>query len=254
MNSENKPIQIAQTKSSFTLSVPLAIIIAGALIAAAVYLGGSKASNQQATTKQQAGNTPAAAQQPSQPTIGDLRPITTEDHIRGATNAKVTVLEYVDLECPFCKSFHPTLQKLLSEYPNDIRWVYRHSPLTQLHSKAPKEAEATECANELGGTDKFWAYVDRVFAVTPSNDNLDPSELPKIAEYVGLNRTQFESCLLSGKYAKHVEEDTADAQVAGLSGTPYSVIIAANDEKFPFEGAQPYAALKQVVEQALKAK
>lgn len=248
--------QSSTPSKSSVLGVPVAIVIAGALIAAALYFSGGKATTQQVASGQQGAN-PSAAQpaaQPPQPTIGEVRPVADKDHIRGPANAKVTLIEYSDTECPFCKRFHPTMQQLLKEYPNDVRWVYRHFPLDALHSKARKESEATECAGELGGNDKFWAYLDRLFEVTPSNDGLDPAELPKIAEAVDLNRTQFEQCLSSGKYAQHVQEDLDDAQAAGGQGTPYTVVIAANGQKFPLSGAQPYSAVKQLMEQALKSK
>lgn len=247
--------QNPSSKSS-SFGVPTAIVIAGGLIAAALYFGGGKAPAQQVASGQQAANPQAAqpAAQPPAPAIGEIRPVTDKDHILGPANAKVTLVEYSDLECPFCKKFHPTMQQLLKEYPNDVRWVYRHFPLDAIHSKARKEAEATECAGELGGNDKFWAYMDKLFEVTPSNNGLDPAELPKIAEAVGLNRAQFEACLTSGKYAAHIQEDLDDAQAAGGQGTPYTVVIAASGQKFPLSGAQPYSAVKQLVEQALKSK
>ncbi len=169
-----EPATQPSAPKSSALGVPIAIVVAGGLIAVAVYFGSGKAPAQQAAPGQQ-GENPQAAAQPPQPTIGNFRPVTDQDHIRGAANAKVTVLEYSDFECPFCKSFHPTLQKLLNEYPNDVRWVYRHSPLVQLHSKAPKEAEATECAGEQG---KFWEMTDKIFEVTPSNNGLNLADLP----------------------------------------------------------------------------
>lgn len=237
------------TPKSFALNVPVAIVIAGALIAAAVYFGTGKSPDMTTGAGQKTETVPAAGQ-----AVGQVRAVTDSDHILGAKHATVTVIEYSDLECPFCKRFHPTMQQLLREYPNDVRWVYRHFPLDAIHSKARKEAEATECAAELGGNEKFWAYVDRLFAVTPSNNNLDEGELPKIAEFVGINRTEFETCLRSGKYAQHVADDLADAQAAGARGTPYSVIMGADGQKLPLSGAQPYEAVKQLVEQALKSK
>lgn len=245
--------QTSSSKSS-SFGIPAAIVIAGGLIAAALYFSGGKAPVQQVASGQQAANPQVVqpAAQPPQPTIGSFRPVTDQDHIRGSKNAKVTVIGYSDLECPFCKKFHPTMQQLLTEFPNDVRWVYRHAPLTQLHSKAPKEAEATECAGEQG---KFWEMTDKIFEVTPANNGLDPVELPRLAQQVGVaNMPQFQSCLDSGKYAKHVEDDLADAQIAGMQGTPYSVVVAASGEKFPLSGAQPYSAVKQLVEQALKSK
>lgn len=248
MTDETSP-QLTPTPKTFSFNVPIAIVIAGALIAVAVYFGGAKGPNTVSTQK-----TDTAPGQAAQKAVGQVRAVTNSDHIRGPKNAKVTVIEYSDLECPFCKRFHATMQQLLKEYPNDVRWVYRHFPLDALHAKARREAEATECAGELGGSDKFWAYTDRLFEVTPSNNNLDEGELPKIAEFVGINRTKFESCLVSGKYAQHVADDVADAQAAGGRGTPYSVIMGADGQKLPLSGAQPYEAVKQLVEQALKSK
>lgn len=234
--------------------VPVAIVMAGALIAAALYFSGGASSSLSTKVAEtdNSGNTAggaAAAAPPAQPPAGEVREVTADDHIRGAAGAKVTVVEYSDLECPFCKLFHPTMQQLLSEYPNDVRWVYRHAPLAQLHSKAAKQAEALECAGEQG---KFWEMTDKIFEVTPSNDGLDMSTLPSLAKAVGVaNIQQFQSCLDSGKYAQHVQDDLTDAQNAGMRGTPYSVVLAPNGEKFPINGAQPYASVKQVIDKTL---
>jgi len=107
-----------------------------------------------------------------------------------------------------------------------IAWVFRQFPLVQLHSKAPKEAEATECAAELGGNDKFWQYLDKLFATTPSNDKIDLAVLPKIAKDLGLDTKSFEACLASGKYTAKVAESVAEANAAGGQGTPFPVIIS----------------------------
>ncbi len=139
----------------------------------------------------------------------------------------------------------------MNEYQGKAAWVYRHFPLDSLHSKARKEAEATECANELGGNEKFWAYLDRLFEITPANNGLSAEELPKIAQFVGLDKTKFEQCLQSGKYAAHVAEDLADATKSGGQGTPYTVVIAQNGKKFVVSGAQPYAAVKSIIDIAL---
>ena len=180
-----------------------------------------------------------------------LAAVTDKDWIKGKKDAKISIVEFSDTECPFCKSFHPTLQRLLQEYPNDVNWVYRHFPLTSLHSKAPKEAEATECAGELAGNDGFWKYLDRLFEITPSNDGLDLAQLPQIAEDVGLNRKKFEECLNSGKYASKIQEQIQAAQAAGGQGTPYSVVVAGG-QKIPVSGAVPLAQLKTIVDSALQ--
>ena len=186
------------------------------------------------------------APQPS----GEIRlaAITKEDHVKGNRKAKVSVVEFSDTECPFCKRFHPTMQRLIEEYPDDVNWVYRHFPLDSLHQKARREAEATECA---GDQDKFWEYIDRLFEVTPSNDGLLDSQLPQIAGDVGLNVDKFQKCLDSGKFTDHVANDLADAQAAGGNGTPYSVVVV-GDQKIPVSGAVPYEQLKTIIDSALQ--
>ena len=203
---------------------------------------------------QAAGNAAAQANQPTAaPSSADfIRPVTPRDHIRGSPDAPVKIVEFGDTECPMCKRFHPTLQRIVQEYPGKVAWVFRHFPIDDIHPKARKEAEATECANELGGNEKFWAYLDRLYAITPSNDRRDPAELPRIAEHIGLSRAQFESCLQSGRHAQRVEADVADALAAGATGTPYTVVIAPNGRLFAILGAQPYATVKLVVDIALQ--
>src|SRR3989344_5830639 len=200
-----------------TLTIPIAIIIAGVLIAGAVYLGTSKDTQTTAVNNQQ-------AQQAPQQTgdLDQMATISAGDHVRGNPDAPVKIVEYSDTECPFCKRFHSTMQEVMSEYGKDgkVAWVYRHFPLDQLHSKARKEAVALECANEQGGNDKFWSYADRLYEVTPANNGLDPAELPKIAQYVGLDVTKFNTCLASGKFDQHIEADVQNATATGGNGTP----------------------------------
>ena len=227
-------------------AIPISIIVAGALIGGGLSYGlanlGGIASV--APPSQQGGDTGTGGS--ASPIT--LREVTKEDHVRGDFNAPLTLVEYSDTECPFCKRFHPTMKQLLDEYPGKVRWVYRHFPLTQIHSKAPKEAEATECAGEQG---KFWEYIDRLFEVTPANNGLDPAELPKIAQFVGLDVSKFTNCLEGGRYAKKVEADTQDAINSGAQGTPYSVMIDGKGETTPVSGAVPYENLKSLIESKL---
>jgi len=193
----------------------------------------------------------AGVPSPTAPTTIQLATITSKDWVRGNRSAKVAVVEFSDLECPFCKRFHSTMKQLMAAYPNDVQWVYRHFPLDSLHSKARKEAEATECAGELAGNDGFWKYIDRVFEITPSNNGLDPAQLPQIAQDIGLNRTKFQTCLDSGKYASTVQQSIDQAVAAGAQGTPYSVVVA-GVEKIPVSGAVPYEQLKVVINSLVK--
>lgn len=230
----------------FTLSTPVAIVIAGAFMAVALYFGsqGTPSSGgiqQQPVVQQPAGD------------LEQMNAIATTDHIRGNPNASVKIVEYSDTECPFCKRFHETLKQVVDSNSN-VAWVYRHFPLDQLHKKARKEAVATECANELGGNDAFWKYLDRLFAITPANDGLDLAELPKIAQYVGLDVAKFNECLGSTRYDQHIEDEVQNAVATGGNGTPWSIVVSKNGKKYPLSGAQPLEAVNQLIELALKDK
>lgn len=225
--------------------IPLAIIIAGALIGGGLAYG----LNGLNSGTLSAGPQPQIPNEPLPPANIELRAVAAEDHIRGDVNAPITIVEYSDLECPFCKRFHPTMQQVMEGYKGKVRWVYRHFPLTELHSKALKEAEATECAAEQG---KFWEYTDRLFEITPSNDGLDLALLPQIAKDVSIDVEKFNACLSSGKYVNHIQDDAADAVKAGGQGTPYSVIISPKGNKTPIPGAYPFERVAAIIDEALK--
>jgi len=188
--------------------------------------------------------------------LEQMRAVSKDDHIRGDFNAPVKIIEYSDSECPFCKRFHATLQQIMSEYneTGNVTWVYRHFPITQLHAKAFNEALAMECASALGGNDKFWAYTDRLYEITPANNGLDPIELNNIAQYVGLDMKKFKTCLASKEYEQRITNDSQNAIATGGQGTPWSIIVAQNGKKYKLSGAQPYTAVKQLVEFALQEK
>lgn len=229
---------------------PVAIVIAGLFIATAVFFG---------TGKTPSTGTVPQGQVVAQQQTGDLekmKKITSSDHIRGNPNAAVKIVEYSDFECPFCKRFHDTMKQVSSEYGDKVAWVYRHFPLDSLHPiKARKEAVAAECANEQGGNDAFWKYADRFFELTPSNNNTDvDTVLPRIAREIGLNESKFKICLESGKYDSHVEENVQNAVATGGTGTPWSILVTKSGKKYPLSGAQPYEAVKQLIELALKEK
>lgn len=251
MNEEPTQEQSVLKKQTQTLSVPLAIIIAGGLIAGAVFFGLNGN-----TTPTPVAQVPKAqvAEKDTGEALENMKPVTSDDHIRGNPDAPIKIVEYSDTECPFCKRFHETMKQVMDEYGDTgkVAWVYRHFPLDQLHSKARKEAEALECAGAQGGNDAFWKYADRLYEVTPSNDRLDSAELPKIAEYIGIDVTQFNECLSSGTFAERVANDLENATATGGRGTPWSIFVAPDGTKLPINGAQPYEAVKQLIETTLK--
>ncbi len=238
-----EPTQQIQPKENPQL-IPLAIVAAGALIAAAIYFGGSTPAGSLTGNNNALTNTGGSI---------EIADVSTKDHIRGNKDAKVTVVEYSDLECPFCKVFHATMRQIMSTYgETNIAWVYRHFPIAQLHSKAPKEAEASECAAELGGNSAFWNFIDKVFDVTNANNSLDPAQLPQIATSIGLDVNAFNTCLNSGKYTKAISDAVAAAGKAGAQGTPYSVIIGKNGQKIVVNGAEPFETVKAKIDSLMK--
>ncbi|HJX17810.1 MAG TPA: thioredoxin domain-containing protein [Acidiferrobacterales bacterium] len=194
---------------------------------------------------------PASAQEEI---TGIVEPVSARDHVRGPRTAPVKLIEFGDTECPLCKRLHPTMKRLVDDYRGQVAWVFRHFPIAEIHPKAPKEAEATECAAELGGEVKFWAYLDRLYEITPSGNRLDPVELPRIAQYIGLERAPFEQCLASGRHTARVAADVVDGFAAGAPGTPYTVIVAPSGKAYEVVGNQPYETLRLVIDIALTQK
>ncbi|MBP7134521.1 thioredoxin domain-containing protein [Patescibacteria group bacterium] len=185
--------------------------------------------------------TPVAAQPtdpvpsvPSKPVAA----VTDKDHIRGAKNAKVTLIEYSDFECPFCERLHPSLQQALKEFPNDVRLIYRNYPLS-FHPNAQKAAEAAECVNKIKGNDAYWQMHDKLFANTTK---LSPALYPQLAKEVGVDEAAFKKCLDSGETASFVAEQTASGNDSGVEGTPATFVNGTL-----VSGAVPYETLKAAI-------
>ncbi|MDP1721771.1 MAG: DsbA family protein [Candidatus Gottesmanbacteria bacterium] len=183
----------------------------------------------------------------------DVPKVTKDDHVRGDRNARIALVEYSDIECPFCKRFHPTAQQVVDAYKGKVMWVYRHYPLA-FHANAQKEAEASECANELGGNDAFWKYLDAVYDRTTSNGTgfaLD--KLVPIAVEIGLNEAKFKGCLDSGRYASHVKDDMNGGSKAGVTGTPGNILLDTKTGKTNLiPGAVPFETMKAAIDEMLK--
>lgn len=244
-----------ESKPQSVLNIPTAIIIAGAIIAGSVIY----------VMK------PANSGTSSNPILQSnevvLKAVTENDHILGNPTAKIKIVEYSDPSCPYCKVFHNTMRKIIAEYgkSGNVAWVYRHFPIDKpntrpdggvLHPNAGHEAQAMECAGALGGNDKFWAYTNRLYEITPSvtgntPDGLDQTQLPKIAEYVGLNVTDFRTCLDSGKFKDKVEGQYMDGLNMGIQGTPSSIIVTPDGKNIPIAGAEPYESVKKAIDAIL---
>lgn len=212
-------------KQSHPLTIPGAIIIAAAILGVAIIYAikpAAPASQQQATQTVQ--------------TEISLKPITAADHILGNPNAPIKIVEFSDPSCPFCKTFHPTMKKVIAEYgpTGNVAWIYRAFPLDKpdaqgriLHPNAGHESQAFECAASLGGNEAFWKFANRLYDITPSDQgqSLDQKELPGIAKLAGLDVTAFNECLSSGRFKDNVEGQYLDGINAGVSGTPTSIFV-----------------------------
>jgi Na+/H+ antiporter NhaA len=136
------------------------------------------------------------------------------DHIRGPDDALVTLVEYGDFQCPFCGQAEPVIRELLSSFGGDLRYVWRHLPLNDVHSNAQLAAEASEAA---AGQGRFWDVYD---ALLNSQDDLTGKRLVEIAAALGLEADRFRDQLRRHEYAARVAEDVASADASGVSGTP----------------------------------
>lgn len=223
-------------KSQYVL--PITIVVAGLLIAGAVFLVGKN------TVPAGSGTSTNVSARPYDPAV---------DHILGNPDAAVKVVEYMDLECPHCKTFQGTMNQVMAYYgtSGNVAWVSRPFPLATIHSKAPKEAEAAECAAELGGDAGYWKFVEKVFEVTPSNNGLDLAQLPNIAESVGLDKAAFSACLDNGKYTKKIADSYKEAIALGAQGTPFTLLMVGG-EAVTLPGNQPYDSMRAAIDAVLQ--
>ncbi len=178
---------------------------------------------------------------------------TARDHIYGNPDATVSLIEYSDFECPFCKRFHPTAKRIVDTYEGKVNWVYRHFPLAFHNPGAQTQAEASECAASLGGNEAFWKYANTIFERTTSNGTGFPiKNLIPLAVENGLDESEFRRCLKSGKFTARVKEDFDEGVRIGITGTPGNILLNnRTGEVIPKPGAVPFESIKQAVDRLL---
>lgn len=159
---------------------------------------------------------------------------------KGPAKAPVTVVEFTDFHCPFCKQVLPTLTQLITRYGDKVKLVYKDFPIDQLHPGASKAHEAARCANEQG---KFWSFHDKLFA---NATKTSPDELNAYASQLGLDVPAFEKCYSSGKYKAAVQKDIEEGRVLGVTGTPAFFINGRL-----VSGAKPLESFTSVIDDEL---
>ncbi|MBF0107728.1 MAG: DsbA family protein [Magnetococcales bacterium] len=163
-----------------------------------------------------------------------------EDLSRGPATAPVTIIEFSDFECPYCRKAQGVLSQLKEAYGDKLRFVFRHFPLP-FHKQAPKASEASMCANEQ---EKFWPYHDALFVESQS---LAEDALKELAKKLSLDMTKFEECLKSGRHAARITADSASGKQLGITGTPTFFVNG-----IKLVGAIPLNTFKEIIDQEIK--
>lgn len=220
-------------KSSFT--IPLAIVLGGAIVALAVYVSIPKS----VSTGSGTGN----------PSL--VRPVGASDHILGNPAAKVMIVEYSDFDCEYCKTFNETLHQIIAtEGANgDVAWVFREFPLIEIHRNALSHAKAAECVAQTSGNDAFWKFETALF----TNQPVDSSRYGELAAAAGVSGDAFATCFASASttLTARIMADRQNALDVGAHGTPYSLILVTGKPPVVMDGAYSYDAVRQLVDQAL---
>ena len=163
-----------------------------------------------------------------------------EAPVMGGKNAKVTIVEFSDFQCPFCNRVTPTLTQIREEYGDDVRIAFKHMPLS-IHAQAPAAHAASEAAHRQG---KFWEMHDLIFA---NQRDLSAATFEKYAQQIGLNVDQFKRDSASSDVKKRVADDLREASKLGITGTPSFFINGRY-----LSGAQPFANFKRLIDEALE--
>ena len=167
-------------------------------------------------------------------------PVSSErDHVLGPETAAVNLVEYGDYECPFCGAAHGVTKQLVQEFGDDLRFVFRHFPLTQIHPHAALAAEAAEAAGAQGG---FWRMHDLLFE---NQDRLSPQDVLVYARMLGLDLDRFMSDLRDHVHAPKVREDFRSGVRSGVNGTPTFFI---NGERY--EGPHDFESMSAALNEA----
>lgn len=241
----NMPI-LPSPRASFDktkLIMPGAILIAGIIISASILYSRSSAGQNLVANV-------GTEQTPAQKVDISLK----DSMVLGDSSAPVTIVEFADFQCPFCKRYYQNNQTaFVNEYVNTgkVRFVWKDYAF--LGQESIWAAEAARCANDQG---KFWVYHDYLFTHQGSENAGDFSKvnLKKFAGAVGLNMNQFSSCLDSGKYTSFVQKETQEGVAVGVNGTPATFINGrmVTDSNGNSVGSAPFSVFKAIIDQELK--
>lgn len=251
------------------ISVPTSIIIGSLIVAAAILIssgvvdlkgGGLRGAARGGNVAGVTASTAPTVNPGGEENTGPVTVSVDDDPVLGDKNAPVTLIEFSDYECPFCKRhFTQTHPEIVKNYIDSgkVKLVFRDLPLSFHDPMATTEAIAANCAREQGGDAAYYVMHDMIFEKTTSNGNgLTKDNLYQFAADQGLNAGNFKTCLDSEKYKDEIAKDLTDAQAANANATP-SFIIGKSDPSGTFQGsllvgAQPYSAFQTIIDQMLQ--
>ena len=253
LESSKDTVVEAVGKASRNPTVLLVVLVVMALLVA--YLAGQNQAYKQAAMLPKTTSV-ASIQVTATPTatttIGPVETLQVDDHVLGSRSAKVTLIEYSDLECPFCKQFQSTIDQVRQDYGDKVAIVYRNYPLS-IHQNAEIEAEAAECAASIGGENTFWKFISTVFQRTTSNGTgFSTQALGPLGKELGMDQVRFQQCIDAGTSKAAVQHDIATGTAVGVQGTPTSIILSSNHTPQLLPGAYSYTQLKQTLDSDLQ--
>lgn len=184
-----------------------------------------------------------------EPQIDRLPEITSADHIFGNPDAQIVIVEYSDMNCPFCRRFHPTMKEIVERFEGQVAWVYRHFAFqTQESSDA---AVVSECIADTKGNDAFWEYLDVLFEEADLAGRLSRAMIVESAVAVGLTEAQANDCISNPEYQAIVAAQRDGGAGAGVTGTPASILVDGGEPQEFISGALPIEQLISTVEKYL---
>jgi protein-disulfide isomerase len=211
--------------------------VGSAVIVAALIIGGSIL---YASTPKNNSNQSAQSNQIS------ILDVSEEDFILGNKDAEITLVEYADFSCSFCARYHPIIQQIVKDYDGKVKWVYRHLPIFNKQASI-----ASTCVGNILGNGKFFEYADVIYK---NQSRANDDEFLKIqALSLGLEESEYNVCINSKEVSDKINREFSAARIlAGINATPYSVLIDADGNKYPFSGALSYEEVSGLIDSIIR--
>lgn len=180
-------------------------------------------------------------------------PVTENDRHDGSLTAEILLVEYSDLECPYCKDLHASINQIKLEYGSKVTHVFRHLPIVSLHPNAPMEAEASECVAKQAGNEGFFKYIDAVFKGSMSKGtSYSEIDMQNLATSLGFDGAKVKSCMDNDEMLAGVDASVKQARDLAIRGTPTWFLIRTSDSSTKqAEGTKSLQSIRQAIDSLL---